>query len=142
VPEAWSQAKRAQMDCDGQWTIKRGRRRPAGAEEPQARGAGAIAMPVLGYKNHLGIDTPLGRFFEVSVWRHRAANTPPGHRSPTGPDGAAPRPGCWSRVRMAARIAPPRCIVTPQGESHNLKFHNLSESYHSRVVIKEIGPIA
>jgi transposase, IS5 family len=56
VPEAWSQAKRAQMDSDGRWTIKRGRRRPPGEEEPQARAAATIAVPVFGYKNHLGID--------------------------------------------------------------------------------------
>ena len=56
VPEAWSQAKRAQMDTDGRWTIKRGRQRPPGAGEPQARVAAAIAVPVFGYKNHLGID--------------------------------------------------------------------------------------
>jgi len=36
VPEAWSPAKRAQMDCDGRWTIKRGRRRPPGEEESPA----------------------------------------------------------------------------------------------------------
>src|ERR687898_584820 len=27
VPEAWSKAKRAQMDTDGRWTLKRGRKR-------------------------------------------------------------------------------------------------------------------
>ena len=46
VPEAWSQAKRAQMDTDGRWTIKRGRqhpprrRRAAGARRRRDRGAG------------------------------------------------------------------------------------------------------
>jgi transposase, IS5 family len=55
VPEAWSKAKRAQMDTDGRWTIKRGRRRPSDTREPQARVA-EIAVPVFGYKNHLGID--------------------------------------------------------------------------------------
>jgi transposase, IS5 family len=56
VPEAWSKAKRAQMDCDGRWTIKRGRKRPAGEGEPKARVANEIAVPVFGYKNHLEID--------------------------------------------------------------------------------------
>jgi IS5 family transposase len=55
VPERWSQAKRAQMDTDGRWTIKRGRRRGAGEGEPQARAA-ELAVPVFGYKNHLSID--------------------------------------------------------------------------------------
>ena len=56
VPEAWSKAKRAQMDCDGRWTIKRGRKRPAGGGEPEARVANEIAVPVFGCKNHLEID--------------------------------------------------------------------------------------
>ena len=29
VPATWSKAKRAQMDTDGRWTLKRGRRRSA-----------------------------------------------------------------------------------------------------------------
>ena len=29
IPETWSRAKRAQMDTDGRWTLKRGRRRSA-----------------------------------------------------------------------------------------------------------------
>jgi IS5 family transposase len=56
VPDDWSKAKRAQMDTDGRWTIKRGRRRPPGADERQRRGAAEIVVPVFGYKNHLGID--------------------------------------------------------------------------------------
>jgi IS5 family transposase len=55
VPAAWSKAKRAQMDTDGRWTIKRGRQRSADEGEPQARVA-EIAVPVFGYKNHLEID--------------------------------------------------------------------------------------
>src|SRR5512134_62008 len=55
VPEAWSRAKRAQMDTDGRWTLKRGRRRPAegrSSRRPQTE----LVIPVFGYKNHLGID--------------------------------------------------------------------------------------
>jgi transposase, IS5 family len=55
VPAGWSKAKRAQMDTDGRWTIKRGRRRPPDPGEPRARVA-EIAVPVFGYKNHLSID--------------------------------------------------------------------------------------
>lgn len=29
VPKSWSKAKRAQMDKDGRWTLKRGRKKPA-----------------------------------------------------------------------------------------------------------------
>jgi transposase, IS5 family len=34
VPEGWSKAKRAQMDIDGRWTIRRGRKRPADPRKP------------------------------------------------------------------------------------------------------------
>jgi len=68
VPEGWSKAKRVQMDTDGRWTIKRGRRRAPGYGEPQARVAAEIAVPVFGYKNHLGIDRRHGfiRTFAVT----------------------------------------------------------------------------
>jgi IS5 family transposase len=54
VPAHWSKAKRAQMDCEGRWTIKRGR--SAGEGASKARVANQIAVPVFGYKNHLEID--------------------------------------------------------------------------------------
>jgi len=38
VPAGWSPAKRAQMDTDGRWTIKRGRRRPPRLGAPQELG--------------------------------------------------------------------------------------------------------
>jgi IS5 family transposase len=56
VPEGWSPAKRAQMDTDGRWTIKRGRKRAAGRSGPHERTETELAIPVFGYKNHLGID--------------------------------------------------------------------------------------
>jgi IS5 family transposase len=56
VPAGWSQAKRAQMDTDGRWTIKRGRKRSAGRSEPHERTPTELVIPVFGYKNHLGID--------------------------------------------------------------------------------------
>jgi transposase, IS5 family len=66
VPEDWSKAKRAQMDTDGRWTIKRGRKRHQA--EPQARRPAEIAVPVFGYKNHIGIDRRHGfiRTFTVT----------------------------------------------------------------------------
>jgi IS5 family transposase len=56
VPEGWSKAKRAQMDTDGRWTIKRGRKRPADPSKPHAATRTELVIPVFGYKNHLGID--------------------------------------------------------------------------------------
>ena len=54
TPEGWSRAKRAQKDRDARWTLKRGRvkPRPEGAQ----RQAIQIAVPIFGYKSHIGID--------------------------------------------------------------------------------------
>jgi IS5 family transposase len=56
VPEGWSPVKRAQMDTEGRWTLKRGRKRSAAPSEPRARTRSELVIPVFGYKNHLGID--------------------------------------------------------------------------------------
>src|SRR5687767_253022 len=61
TPEGWTPARRAQIDRDGRWTLKRGRRRPppeGGA--PSERRAVEIAVPIFGYKSHLGIDRTHG----------------------------------------------------------------------------------
>jgi IS5 family transposase len=54
TPEDWSQAKRAQKDRDARWTLKRGRTKPR--PEGTQRQAIPIAVPVFGYKSHIGID--------------------------------------------------------------------------------------
>ncbi len=68
VPEDWSQAKRAQMDTDGRWTLKRGRKRAADRSGLQERTETELVIPVFGYKNHLGIDRRHGfiRSFAVT----------------------------------------------------------------------------
>ncbi|MXP66089.1 IS5 family transposase [Roseomonas sp. M0104] len=54
TPADWSRHKRAQKDRDARWTLKRGRtkRKPEGAQ----RQAIQIAVPIFGYKSHIGID--------------------------------------------------------------------------------------
>jgi IS5 family transposase len=66
IPETWSQAKRAQMDTEGRWTLKRGRKRTAEPNEPPDRSE--LVIPVFGYKNHLSIDRRHGfiRSFAVT----------------------------------------------------------------------------
>jgi len=54
TPEGWSRAKRAQKDRDARWTLKRGRTKPK--SEGNQRQAIQIAVPVFGYKSHIGID--------------------------------------------------------------------------------------
>jgi hypothetical protein len=54
TPEGWPPAKRAQKDRDARWTLKRGRAKPT--PEGTQRRAIQIAVPVFGYKSHIGID--------------------------------------------------------------------------------------
>jgi IS5 family transposase len=73
TPEGWSKARARQIDRDGRWTIKRGRKAtpPEGGAQRQA--AAEIAVPMFGYKNHLGIDRGHGfirRFTVTHAARH------------------------------------------------------------------------
>ncbi len=63
-----------QIDRDGRWTLKRGRKAkpPEGAQ----RQATEIAVPMFGYKNHLGVDRAHGfirRFVVTDAARHDGA---------------------------------------------------------------------
>ena len=71
TPEHWSKARRAQMDRDGRWTLKRGRKKPK--PDADARAATEIVVPAFGYKNHIGVDRRFGliRAFAVT---HAAAH--------------------------------------------------------------------
>jgi Transposase DDE domain len=71
VPAQWPPARRAQIDRDGRWTIKRGKKRevPPGGQPRQVE----IAVPVFGYKNHVGIDREHGFLRRYSI-THAAAH--------------------------------------------------------------------
>jgi IS5 family transposase len=60
----WKPARRAEIDRDGRWTIRRGRQRetPTDGHECQPE----VAAPMFGHKDHVGIDREHGflrRFF-------------------------------------------------------------------------------
>jgi hypothetical protein len=54
IPADWSKPKRAQKDRDARWMLKRGRAKPK--PEGVSRQAIQIAVPIFGYKSHIGID--------------------------------------------------------------------------------------
>ena len=56
TPAQWKSPRRAQIDRDARWTLKRGRKRPPPEDGTSRRQAAEIAVPVFGYKNHVGID--------------------------------------------------------------------------------------
>ena len=59
TPAEWTPPRRAQIDRDGRWTIKRGKKRAGAPGEGHQRQI-EIAVPVFGYKNHVGIDREFG----------------------------------------------------------------------------------
>lgn len=74
VPAEWKPARRAQIDRDGRWTLKRGKKRegPAAGSGPKRIATSVLVIPAFGYKNHVGIDRTHGfvRRFTVT---HAAA---------------------------------------------------------------------
>jgi transposase, IS5 family len=61
VPSEWKPARRAQIDRDGRWTLKRGRKRETPANQaPGHKRQPEIAVPMFGYKNHVGVDREHG----------------------------------------------------------------------------------
>lgn len=68
TPEGWKPARTRQIDRDGRWTLKRGRKRPAPPEGGTKRIAtGEILVPAFGYKNHLSIDRAHGLIRRFAV---------------------------------------------------------------------------
>jgi IS5 family transposase len=73
-PPDWSDARRRQIDHDGRWTLKRGRKREAPPEGGASqRGGGELLIPQYGYKNHVGIDATHG-FVRAFAVTHAAAH--------------------------------------------------------------------
>jgi IS5 family transposase len=103
VPAAWSEAKRAQMDTDGRWTLKRGRRRRA-ADRSSRRPQSALVIPVFGYKNHVGIDRRHGLIRSFAV-THAATHDGRQLGQLLDPDNTAS--GVWADTayRSAANVA-------------------------------------
>ncbi len=102
TPEHWSKEKRAQMDRDGRWTLKRGRKKPK--PDGAARTTAEIVVPAFGYKNHIGVDRRFGliRTFTVT---HAAAHDGGQLEGLLDPDNMAS--GVWADAayRSAANLA-------------------------------------
>jgi len=73
VPEGWKPARTRQIDREGRWTLKRGKTKPRPPDGSARAATSEIAVPMFGYKNHVGIDREHGfvRRFTVT---HAAAH--------------------------------------------------------------------
>ena len=106
TPAEWKPARRTQVDRDGRWTIKRGTKRapaPGAGHQRQIE----IAVPMFGYKNHVGIDrdrvlcgairSPTRRLMTAANSARRSiATTPPAMCGPTPPTARRPIWPCSS----------------------------------------------
>jgi IS5 family transposase len=68
VPEEWKPARTRQIDREGRWTLKRGKKKPVPPGGAARAPAPEIAVPMFGCKNHVGIDREHGfvRRFKVT----------------------------------------------------------------------------
>ena len=75
VPADWKPARTRQVDRDGRWTLKRGRKRqgPPDASGQKRQVTAEILVPMFGYKNHVSIDRAHG-FIRKSTVTHAAAH--------------------------------------------------------------------
>lgn len=73
VPGDWKPARTRQIDRDGRWTLKRGKRKPTPPGGSARTAAPGIAVPMFGYKNHVGIDREHGLVRRFTV-THAAAH--------------------------------------------------------------------
>jgi transposase, IS5 family len=79
VPSDWKPAKVAQKDRDARWTVKYSKVKVKPDADPRAAKPVALAIPMFGYKNHIGIDQRHGL---IRAWTASAANAhdPHNHR--------------------------------------------------------------
>lgn len=82
-------AKAAQKDVDARWTVKHSRAKPVAAGE---KAKPDIAIPVFGYKNHIGIDR---RYGLIRTWLVSDA---------AAHDGARLREGLVDRTNFASDV--------------------------------------
>jgi len=92
IPERWkdSPAKIRQKDRDARWSVKYTKAKVKEGADPKAFN---LAIPMFGYKNHIGIDRAHGL---IRTWDASAANAHDGARLPVliSPDNTAS--GVWA----------------------------------------------
>ena len=79
IPEAWKPAKVRQKDRDARWTVKYTKAKVKEGADPKAPKPVDLAIPMFGYKNHIGIDRAHGL---IRSWNASAANAHDGARLP------------------------------------------------------------
>ncbi|MGF7205441.1 IS5 family transposase [Sphingobium olei] len=73
IPKGWKPAKARQKDRDARWSIKYTKAKVREGADPKAAKPVDLAIPMFGYKNHIGIDRAYGL---IRTWDASAANAP------------------------------------------------------------------
>ena len=71
IPKEWKPAKIRQKDRDARWSIKYTKAKVREGADPKAAKPVDLAIPMFGYKNHIGIDRVHGL---IRTWDASAAN--------------------------------------------------------------------
>ena len=79
IPKEWTPAKVRQKDRDARWSIKYSKAKVQEGADPRAAKPVDLAIPMFGYKNHIGIDRTHGL---IRTWDVSAANAHDGARLP------------------------------------------------------------
>lgn len=79
IPADWTPAKARQKDRDARWSIKYTKAKVQEGADPKASRPVDLAIPMFGYKNHIGIDRAHGL---IRTWDASAANAHDGARLP------------------------------------------------------------
>jgi IS5 family transposase len=85
IPEDWNLAKARQKDRDARWSIKYSKAKVRKDAAPGTAKPVDLAIPMFGYKNHIGIDRTHGL---IRTWVASAANAHDGARLPESGLGA------------------------------------------------------
>lgn len=79
MPEDWKPTKARQKDRDARWSVKYTKAKVKEGADPKAFKPVDLAIPMFGYKNHIGIDRTYGL---IRTWDASAANAHDGARLP------------------------------------------------------------
>jgi IS5 family transposase len=104
VPEAWKPAKARQKDRDARWTVKYSKAKVKEGADPAAPKPVDLAIPMFGYKNHIGIDRAHGL---IRTWDASAANAHDGARLPVLVSTDNTASGVWTIPPIARRRTRP-----------------------------------
>jgi hypothetical protein len=93
IPEGWKPAKAREKDRDARWSVKYSKAKVRESAGPKASKPVDLAVPMFGYKNHIGIDKAHGL---IRTWDASAVNAHDGARLPVLISKANTGSGVWA----------------------------------------------